>query len=214
MLNSNYHGKELLPIKSDIVFKVIFGKSENVDILAKFLEAILDFNLLDSEQFLNRYRYKNTIDHVELSNLCEINFLELKKVPEKCYNDKEMWSLFIATNDEEVIDMLANENQDIKKAVEKLEYVSSDRDERFRIDQIDKARIDHLAENAANREEGFKDGIVIGIERGIEQGIEEGIEQEKIKIAKSLLEVLDDEQISKSTHLTLGEIKKLRNEEI
>jgi len=69
----------------------------------------------------------------------------IKKVPEKCYNDKEMWSLFIATSDEEVIDMLANENQDIKKAVEKLEYVSSDRDERFRIDQIDKARIDHLA---------------------------------------------------------------------
>lgn len=39
----------------------------------------------------------------------------------------------------------------IKKAVEKLEYVSSDRDERFRIEQIDKARIDHLAEMAANR---------------------------------------------------------------
>ena len=175
MKKIKYHGQELLPIKSDIVFKVIFGKPDNVDILAKFLEAILDieignpdeivltntelsgdydgdklsrfdirarladrseveieiqiqdkhdmipralyyeaklfneqlvegeryenipraitlnildFNLLDSKTFLNRYRYKNTVDHVELSNLCEINFLELKKVPEKCYNDK------------------------------------------------------------------------------------------------------------------------------
>ncbi len=74
-----------------------------------------------------------------------------------------MWSLFIATNDEEVMDMLANENEDIKRVVEKLEYVSLDRDERFRIDQIDKSRIDQLAENAANREEGFNQGIEQGI---------------------------------------------------
>jgi len=41
-------------------------------------------------------------------------------VPKEWYNDKEMWALFIATNDEKVIDMLARENQDIKKAVESL----------------------------------------------------------------------------------------------
>ena len=105
-------------------------------------------------------------------------FVLLKKVPEKCYNDKEMWPLFIAKNDEEVIDMLANENQDIKKAVEKLEYVSSDRDERFRIDQ----------------------------------GIEEGIELEKQEMAKSLLQMLDDDQISRVTKLSIEEIGRIRRD--
>jgi len=242
-----YHGKELLPIKSDIVFKIIFGKPENVGILAKLLEAlldieiknhnditltntelsanfdgdklsrfdirvrladtteveieiqiqnkydmvprsiyyeailfseqlkeserykdiaraitlnILDFKLLENDRYINRYRYMNILDHSELSDLCEISFLELKKVPLEWYNDKEMWAIFIATDDEKVIDMLAKENQDIKKAIEILEYVSSDRNERFRIDQIDKARRDQLAENAANRQEGFKEGIL------------------------------------------------------
>lgn len=88
---------------SDIVFKVVFGKPENIDILAKLFGEqlkegerysnlpraitlnILDFNLLSTERFLNRYRFLNTEDYNELSNLCEINFLELKKVPIKCY---------------------------------------------------------------------------------------------------------------------------------
>jgi len=294
----------LLPIKSDIVFKVVFGKPKNVDILAKFLEAILDidiekpeditltntelssdydgdklsrfdirvkladrseveieiqiqdkhdmipralyyeaklfseqlkegeryqhipraitlnildFNLLLSERFLNRYRYMNTVDYEELSNLCEINFLELKKVPKKCYNDKEMWALFIATNDEEVIDMLVNKNKDIKKAVEKLEYVSSDRDERFRIDQIDKARIDRLAENAANREEGFDEGMEQGIEQGIEQGEARGEANGEIaakhQIAlKMLSKSYSVELISSVTGLTSDEIKDFDKE--
>jgi len=281
----SYHGKELLPIKSDIVFKIVFGKPENIDILAKLLEAlldieinnhdditltntelsanfdgdklsrfdvrvrladtteveieiqlqnkydmiprsiyyeailfseqlregkryidlprtitlnILDFSLLDNDRFINRYQYMNIVDNTVLSDLCEINFLELKKVPTEWYNDKVMWALFIATNDEKVIDMLARENQDIKKAVEILEYVSSDRNERFRIDQIDKARRDHLAENAANREEGFKEGIEVGIER------------EKLAIAKNLIDILDNETISKKTGLTIEQVQALR----
>jgi len=144
----------------------------------------------------------NILDHSELSDLCEINFLELKKVPHEWYNEKVMWALFIATDDEKVIDMLAKENQDIKKAVEILEYVSSDRNERFRIDQIDKARRDHLAENAANRQEGFKEGVEVGIERGIEQ--------EKLAIAKNLIDILDNETIAKKTGLTVEQVQALR----
>lgn len=120
--------------------------------------------------------------------------------------DKEMWSLFIATSDEEVIDMLTNENEDIKKAVDKLEYVSADRNERYRIAQIEKARIDHLAEMAANRDDGYSEGLEVGIEQGIEQG--------KIEMAKSLLSVLDDEHISKASGLTLEEVRCLRKNQV
>ena len=55
-----YHGQELLPIKSDIVFKVVFGKPENVDILAKFLEAILDIDIEKPEDI--------TLTNTELSS--------------------------------------------------------------------------------------------------------------------------------------------------
>jgi len=54
-----YHGKELLPIKSDIVFKIIFGKPENVGILAKLLEALLDIEINDPKDI--------TLTNTELS---------------------------------------------------------------------------------------------------------------------------------------------------
>ena len=34
--------KTLLPIKSDFVFKIIFGDQRNVDILADFLKFVID----------------------------------------------------------------------------------------------------------------------------------------------------------------------------
>ena len=34
--------KSLLPVKSDFVFKLIFGDQRNVDILAAFLKSVLD----------------------------------------------------------------------------------------------------------------------------------------------------------------------------
>ena len=48
--------------------------------------------------------------------------------------------------------------------------------------------------------------------KGIEKGIEKGIQQEKIEIAKNLLDVLDDETISLKTGLTIEKIKQLREE--
>ena len=34
--------KPLLPVKSDFVFRLIFGDQRNVDILAEFLKSVLD----------------------------------------------------------------------------------------------------------------------------------------------------------------------------
>ena len=51
-----------------------------------------------------------------------------------------------------------------------------------------------------------------GFELGIEQGIEQGKMQEKINIAKSLLDVLDDETIAVKTGFSEEEVKQLRNE--
>ena len=48
--------------------------------------------------------------------------------------------------------------------------------------------------------------------RGLNRGIEKGIEQEKITIAKSLLEVLDDKTIAQKTNLAIDFIQQLRNE--
>ena len=49
-----------------------------------------------------------------------------------------------------------------------------------------------------------------GVEKGVEKGKAEGIRKRNIEIAKSLLDVLDDETIAKKTTLSIEEVKKLR----
>ena len=60
------------------------------------------------------------------------------------------------------------------------------------------------------RAEGEKIGIKKGEEIGIKKGRAEGEHLAKIEIAQNLLDILDDETISKKTGLSAEEIKKLR----
>ncbi len=59
-------------------------------------------------------------------------------------------------------------------------------------------------------EKGLERGIEKGLQKGIEKGKAEGIRKRNIEIAKSLLDVLDDETIAKKTTLSVKEVKKLR----
>jgi predicted transposase YdaD len=59
-------------------------------------------------------------------------------------------------------------------------------------------------------EKGIEKGILKGIEKGIEKGKTEATKETKIAIAKSLLDLLDDETIAKKTTLSVKEVKKLR----
>jgi predicted transposase/invertase (TIGR01784 family) len=52
LITFNYHGQELLSIKHDIVFKAILGKPENKDILADFIESILDIKVPDPRKII------------------------------------------------------------------------------------------------------------------------------------------------------------------
>jgi predicted transposase/invertase (TIGR01784 family) len=63
-------------------------------------------------------------------------------------------------------------------------------------------------------QEGVEKGLERGIEKGIEKGKAEGIRKRNIEIAKSLLDVLDDETIAKKTTLSIEEVKKLRDKKL
>ena len=49
------------------------------------------------------------------------------------------------------------------------------------------------------------------IEQGIKQGIEQGRKEEKIKIARNLLDILDIEIVAEKTGISIEELKKLKN---
>jgi len=81
---------------------------------------ILCFNLFsDDEPYINSYRFKNRVNNKELTDILEINFVELKKVKDlKLDNMKDLWAKFLSAESEEELSMLAQKNKTLNKAVE------------------------------------------------------------------------------------------------
>jgi len=162
---------------------------------------ILCFNLFkDEKDYINSYRFKNRQNNKELTDILEINFVELKKVKDlKLDNMKNLWATFLSAESEEELKMLAQRNETIDKAVETLKYVSADDIIRFEYDQRRKAKLDHAAELAEK----------------LEEGREEGEMKKALETAKTALtEGLPIELIAKLTGLEIVKIEELKNSEI
>jgi predicted transposase/invertase (TIGR01784 family) len=223
-------GKPLLPVKSDFVFKAIFGDQRNADILADFLRSVLDipdeeydrltvvdphikkeseedkYGILDvkvhtksgsiiqieiqvalipdmkerviysqskmvteqisagqnggvinrvvsiiitdytfvegSEDYHNQFLYR-TASGIVFTRLKEINTLELSKLPpDTDSSELWYWMKFMKTDDGEVMEMLAERNPQMRKAVGVLKELSADERTRMLYEEREKARRD------------------------------------------------------------------------
>jgi predicted transposase/invertase (TIGR01784 family) len=240
--------KPLLPVKSDFVFKLIFGDQRNVDILGGFLQAVLDipadeyeqltivdphvkkesdddkFGILDVKvhtksgkivhvevqlleipemrercvyyqakliteqlssgqpyteikrvisiiitdfvlvpenvEYHNQFRFRSDKDGADFTDITEINVLELPKLPSKAENsDLWYWTKLIKSdNDKEALDMIAERNQQMKKAVGVLMELSADQRARMLFDEREKARRDVASMTDGARRDGIKEG--------------------------------------------------------
>lgn len=168
---------------------------------------IADFNL-ENLKLIQDYHTKWNIREEKYTNIIlteklEIHIIELEKLENiKTLNDTEKkllnWCKFIK-NPVEVEDSIMSENEEIKKAKEELDKISQDAKERRLAELREKALMDEIA----IRDSGFKEGI--------EQGLKEGSQQEKISIAKNLLNLkVDINSISQATGLSVEEIEKLK----
>ncbi len=126
----------------------------------------------------------------------------LKNVRYNGSNEKETYlAMFRAESFEEMRD-IANGNEEALKVVEELERLSENDEfrvlydaEKMRRKEINSARLD-----------GYDDGY----DAGKTKGLEEGAKEEKIAIAKNLLNIgTPKEDIIKVTGLSIEELEKL-----
>ena len=90
-----------------------------------------------------------------------------------------------------------------KEMCQNPEYITA-----YEKEKGERSVINSMIENATN------DGIEQGIEQGLEQGIEQGRKQEKIKMARQMLEKnYDIKEISDIIGLSIEEIKNLESQE-
>ena len=157
---------------------------------------ILNYNYLDSDRFHNTYRLKEIETNKELTDICEIHFIEIPKLRHLDLKDEadmlEVWVEFLRDPESEVIRSIETINNDIKKAKNKLYKLSQSKEDR---------------ELYFLREKSIRDEI-----SALSKAKEEGIEQGILEIAKNLLDILDDNTISEKTGLSLEEVRQLRND--
>ena len=151
---------------------------------------ILNFNCLDEEKYHNVYKIKNIENGNEFIDDLEIHFIEIEKYDEKMSTMLDRWVNFLKKAGFYTMEDMPKELEEvhtIKKAVELLETMSFTELER----EDYEARLKWLRDEEMAIKTAEKKGIAIGMEK------------EKVRIAMSLLDVLDLETISLKTGLSV-----------
>lgn len=125
---------------------------------------ILDFESLPIEKYHNSFHITEDETGMRLTDIMEIHFLEIPKL----YGNNDIdennalnqWMMFLESKSKEVLNMLSEKNEKIKKAYSILEVMSKDKE----------ARALYLAREMALHDE------VTRIEEAKEEGREEGRE--------------------------------------
>ena len=159
---------------------------------------ILNFKYLKNDRFHNVYRLKEIETNEELTDIEEIHFIEIPKLKEiDIKEEKDMlkvWIEFLRDPESEVIRSVEMNNEEIRRAKDKLYKLSQDEKER---------------ELYFIREKSIKDEAS-ALYNAEQKGIEKGIQKTKIDMIKKLSIVgMSIEQIAEIVSLSVDEVKQL-----
>ena len=112
----------------------------------------------ENGHYHNQFRYRSDKDGTEFIDLTEFNTLEIFKLPPDADNTELWyWMKFIKSDDEEVLDMLAERNPQMKKAVGVLKELSADERTRMLYEKQEIARRDMVSLMGGARRDGHID---------------------------------------------------------
>ena len=176
--------------------------------------GIVDFSMFEGEEFISRHLIlnKETLKQ-ELSDF-EFTFIELKKFNKELnelQSTLEKWIYFIKNaNNLTIIPTQFKDIQEFKEAFEIASQYNWDTKELEIYDYMTLKAYDEV--NALKTAEGKGEarGEIRGEARGEARGMEKGREEEKLAIAKNLLDILDNATIALKTGLSEERIESLR----
>ncbi len=109
--------------------------------------SILDFKLFpDEAEFYSCFHIREDTRNFLYTDRMEFHLIELPKLPEELKGDSsdiELWAKFINAERKEEFDMLAQKNQYIESAYERLQVISQDKEKRLEYEAREKAILDH-----------------------------------------------------------------------
>jgi predicted transposase/invertase (TIGR01784 family) len=152
-----------------------------------------DIFIPEEKGYYNSYALLNRKTGTEFTDLIELNTLELPKLPEQSDgSDLYKWSELFRSETEEELNMVAEKDPVIKKAVGTLMVLSEDERERLLAESREKFLYDQYHREKEAREKGINEGLAKGREEA-----EEKARQEKMDTIRSLKAIgLSSEQIA------------------
>ena len=176
------------------------------------------YKLPEIEKEILTYNFKTIdIETLDLNKISEENPLKLvfkmaKILLETGAKDEDIFNAKINLAEElKDYDKVKN-NEQIKALVDFLEYLFLINDEELDEKYNEYKRISGGVYKMTIEEIRKKYYTQKGREEGIEKGIEKGRKEEKLELARKLLDILDDETISLKVGLDINEVKKIRKE--
>ena len=173
-------------------------KNENYKINKRAITInIMNFDMFKEGPYHEKVELRRRYKNILLTDKLEIHFIQLMKFMKEARKeeDKELWNwlTFICNKNEEEVKEIMEENEEIKKANEQLEYLTGDEAVRRMAFLREKAERDYVTNMSGAKEEGEKN--------------------KTIEIAKEMLkEGMEIEKIIKITKLTDKELEKLKKE--
>ena len=158
----------------------------------------------ENAHYHNQFRYRSHRDGAEFTDLTEINTLELSKLPDD-EDGLELWRWmkFIESGDEGVLNMLAEKNPKIQKAVGVLKELSADERARMLHERREIARRDMVSLMDGAKREGRIEGRV--------EGRAEGRNERTLELARNFLRLnVPLRQIAEGAGLSQEEVEALR----
>ena len=212
--------KPALEFKERMIFysaKMIteqLGAGEDYTQIKRAISIIItDYPLIsDSKEYHNRYTLNDADTHSEFTDIIEIDTLELTKLPESG-DETQLWDWmkFLSARSEEDLNMIAQRNPQVKKAVARLMELSKDEQTRLLYESRQKMEWDNISREKDARAEGLREGRKEGRKEGQKEGWTEGRKRERIIIAKKLLSRNRPiDEIMEDTGLSRDEIETLR----
>ena len=151
-------------------------------------------------------------DHLQLV-LVELNKFK-SSLGCKNLDEKGLWMYLLKRSSsltKEEAGRISSRSRVMKKAVDKLGYLSKEQRLQIVADFSDKAYLDEKARLAYARDEGLEKGLKKGRQEGMEKGMEKGVKQTQKATALNMLkEKADINFIAKVTGLSLKEIKSIK----
>ena len=181
-------------------FSIQLGVGEDYTLLNPVIAlTITDFEMFTgNERIISRYRLKEKDDLTDYSDDIELVFVELPKF-QKSLNELETlvdkWLYFLKS---------ANQLETVPAKLKSVPAL----DHAFTVAQQSKLSRKEL--EVLEKRQMFLHDNRNAILKAKQDGIKQGALQEKVAIARQLLDVLDAETISKKTGLSIAEIQALR----